>query len=504
MDRDFRVVRSDVVVFLGAFVVCLLFRLPALGDLPLWYDEVITADAIRKSWGGMVRERLSHGHFATYFALLKALGLSGSSELALRLPSAILDCAAGGLVAVIARRIGGFVVVVPAALLYATFPILIIYGQEARPYALQLFFITLAMFGQVALLTGSGQPRCHARIATVGALGAIVTIPASAVIVAIQHLAVLFCGAIRHETAERRIWIHHIGITWIGGLVSLALLIPAVMSQAKGPTGLMKWNKGTLFLDRTAGLLDGTYGFKFPSDIDRYLPQHVNFALMTGFFVLSAIGFLVYRRSPVHRYLAVIAVGTFCAFAGISFFTAVANRYLIGMMPAAVLLASMGGGALIACQRTRWLALPLIALLGVGIILQSFDTLASPRKYDWRPIVRLLHENDVRRTTIYSDYHHVRRELRYYADDADGVDYFTIAKASEPIEKLWGAAVDLPIAWFVLTARQVNPPKPTAASVSCIWSFGKMKVVMVARDRSAIPATLEDDVSDLTICSPSV
>jgi len=226
--------RSDLGLFLAAFALCLSFRLPALGDLPLWYDEVLTADAIARSWGGMARERLSQGHLPTYFAVLKGLGLSGSSEFMLRLPSAVMDGAAGGLVAVMAARIGGIVAAVAAACLDATLPILIIYGQEARPYALQLLCVTLAMVGQIGLLRDEGSTRWNARLATWGALGSILAIPAGAVIVALQHLALVACGVLRQEAPERRIWLRHIATTWLAALAALVLLVPSVITQAGG------------------------------------------------------------------------------------------------------------------------------------------------------------------------------------------------------------------------------------------------------------------------------
>ncbi|WEK51768.1 MAG: glycosyltransferase family 39 protein [Candidatus Kaistia colombiensis] len=493
-------VRSDISMCLVAFAACLLFRLPALGDLQLWYDEVITADAIRNSWGGMIRERLSQGHFPTYFAVLKGLGLSGSSEFALRLPSVVADCAAGGLVAVMARRIGGAVCALAAALLYATFPILIVYAQEARPYALQLLCVTLAMFGQIALLRRAGSVRWSASLATIGALGAILIIPASVVIVALQHLALLHCGVVRRGAPERRLWIHHIAVTWIAGIVALAFLVPSVLAQAGKSEGLMKWQKNTSLLGRVKGVLNGTYGFSAPEDLDRYLPHQFNAPLMWSFFALVAIGLIANRHSLVHRYLAVLAVGTFLAFIGIAVFTAVVNRYLIGMMPAAVLLASTGAGVLFANPRSRWLAGSWMALFSLGVGLQGIDTLGSPRKYDWRPIISFLHDNGVRKTAVHSDFFLIRKELGYYADVTDEIEFGTIIGSAEPIDKLWKAAANLPISWFILTVQREAPPVPMPAGVACTWSFGKMKVVMVARDHTEMPASLGSALADPRIC----
>lgn len=492
--------RSDVGLFLAAFVLCLLFRLPALGDLPLWYDEVLTADAIARSWGGMARERLSQGHLPTYFAVLKGLGLSGGSEFMLRLPSAVMDGAAGGLVAVMAARIGGIVSAVAAACLYATLPILIIYGQEARPYALQLLCVTLAMVGQIGLLRGEGSTRWNARLATWGALGSILAIPAGVVIVALQHLALAACGALRQGASERRIWLRHIATTWLAAIAALVLLIPSVITQAGRPTGLMKWQQGTAITPRIQEVLYGTYGFTAPGDLDRYWPVSLNAPLMGSLLALVVIGLLADWRSPVRRYLAIVAAGTLLAFVGLAAVTAVVNRYLIGMMPAVVLLAALGVAALCAGRWSRYLALSWLTLFGAGAFLQSLDTLAAPRKYDWRPVASFLHDAGVRQATLHTDFGLLWKELGYYVEDADAIA-FEALRRGEPIDQLWQKAAGLPVAWFVLSDWREAPPKPTPTAIVCTWPFGKRKVVMVARDRAVAPDAIRSDLDDPRICA---
>ncbi|WP_266337281.1 hypothetical protein [Kaistia nematophila] len=499
-DTGARAVRSDVGLFLAAFAVCLLFRLPALGDLAFWYDEVMTADAIAKSWSGMAWERLSQGHLPTYFAVLKGFGLSGGSEFMLRLPSALLDGAAGGLVAVMANRIGGTVSAIAAASLYATLPILIIYGQEARPYALQLLCVALAMQGQIGLLRREGSAPGNARLATLGALGSILAIPAGAVIVAMQHLAVLACGGVRKGAPERRIWLRHMATTWLIAALALMSLYPSVLFQAGRPEGLMKWQAATSLSVRIKGVLQGTYGFRVPEDLDRYWPPSFNAALMWSLFALMAIGLIANRRSLVHRYLAIVAIGTFVAFMGVAAFTAVTGRYLIGMMPAAVMLAAFGVGALLANGRARWFALPWLALFGAGLVLQGLDTLAAPRKYDWRPVARFLHDAGFRQGVVHTDVDVFRRELGHYVDKADTVAFRAISPG-ESIDALWRKASDQPVAWFVVSAWRGSPPMPTSEAVVCTWPFGKMKVMMVARDRAGAPDGVRNDLADPRICT---
>lgn len=476
-----------VATFGLAFLACLALRLPALGDLPLWFDEVVTAESIQLPWRALRRERLHVGHFPTYFFFLKLLGFGGASEWMLRIPSVLFDCAAGGVVALIAARLAGWRCAVPAALLYATFPILIIYAQEARPYAAQLFFTTLAMYGQIMVLRGEGSLRRSFALATVGSLGAVLVIPAGAVIVIVQQLALLACGNWPRGGEARKQLVRHLGITWILGGSALLLLLPSVLAQAGRSDGLLKWQTHTPYLERVRGILDGSYGFSVPHDGNLWLPALFNPVLMMALFVSMGAGILAHRTSPVHRYLAIQAGGPLLAFAGLATFSVVSQRYLVGMMPAAILLAASGVAHLAVLGRWRVPFAAALGLFGIGVVFQAIDTLQAPRKFDWRPIAAFLHDSGVREAIVFSDQHLIKRELRYYTDPGDRLAYQTVFIGREPVETLWADAEGLPVAWLVLSAAQALPPRSQAASAVCSWSFGDLKVVMLARDVAAVP-----------------
>jgi len=261
----------------------------------------------------------------------------------------------------------------------------------------------------------------------------------------------------------------------------------------------MKWQKDAAITPRIQEVLYGTYGFNAPEDLDRYWPASLNAPLMWSLFALMAIGLLADWRSPVRRYLAMVAAGTFVAFVGLAAVTAVVNRYLIGMMPAVVLLAALGVAALCAGRWSRYLAGAWLTLFGAGVLLQSLDTLAAPRKYDWRPVASLLHDAGVRQATLHTDFGLLWRELGYYVEDADAIAYEALRR-DEPIDGLWQKAADLPVAWFVLSAWRDAPPKPTPTAIVCTWPFGKRKVVMVARDRTVAPDAIRGDLADPRTC----
>jgi len=476
-----------VATFGLAFLACLALRLPALGDLPLWLDEILTVETIRRPWLDLVQDRIARGHVPTYFAFMKLIVPGDASEWILRLPSALFDCAAGGVVALIAARLAGWRCAVPAALLYATFPILIIYAQEARPYAAQLFFTTLAMYGQIMVLRGEGSLRRSFALATVGSLGAILVIPAGAVIVIVQQLALLACGNWPRGGEARKQLVRHLGITWILGGSALLLLLPSVLEVAAGKEGLLRWHAYTPYFERIGQVVDGSYGLVVSSDVNVWLPGRRNRHLLIGLLGLMAIGSWTNRASPAHRYLAFMVVGSFVALAILASFTAVAQRYVIGMMPAVVILAASGAAALLMMNRLRWAFAPVVALIGMGFLLQAFDTLQSPRKADWRPIIAFLRDKEVRDQQVFSDQFEIRFAFRHYGSIQDQLTFRVASKGIEPIQTLWSAAADRSVAWFVLSGDSAEPPRRSVSSPLCSWPIGDLKVVMLARDVAAVP-----------------
>ena len=69
----------------------------------------------------------------------------------LRMPSAVCGAAAAGMVFLIARRLAGRMAGMVAGLLMALSPLQVQYGQEARPYALVLLLIAIALWGLVLI-----------------------------------------------------------------------------------------------------------------------------------------------------------------------------------------------------------------------------------------------------------------------------------------------------------------------------------------------------------------
>ncbi len=139
--------------------VAFLLRVNHLGQQSLWRDEV---DAIRfSSWAirDLVAGLTQQGHNGPlYFFLLRPWRiLTGSSEVALRYPSVLMGVLVIPLGYVLVRQLNlsrraGLLL----ALLLATSPYLVWYGQEAKMYTFLVLTVTLAFMAYLKALTGSG------------------------------------------------------------------------------------------------------------------------------------------------------------------------------------------------------------------------------------------------------------------------------------------------------------------------------------------------------------
>jgi mannosyltransferase len=112
-------------------------RLPTLGSQSLWLDEVLTGNLARGSLGDLFHVVAQQEANPPLFYLGEWLWtrLAGTSELALRLPSALCGIALVPVGYAIGRRLAGERAAVALAALVAVHPLLVYYSQEARGYS---------------------------------------------------------------------------------------------------------------------------------------------------------------------------------------------------------------------------------------------------------------------------------------------------------------------------------------------------------------------------------
>jgi len=471
---------------LAAFLLSLAVRVPTLGRQSLWYDEILTANVVASGWSDLVADRLARGHFPTYFLFLKALGLGGASETMLRLPSALFMSLAAAIMTVLALRLGGRIAALSTLILFAFVPALVYYGQEARPYAMLLFFLAIATTALVSIIQqrpGSGR---SALVATAGTIGAALAVPAGIVSVLLMHLSLPLAGAFGLPPERRRALRWHVAATWIVIGCAALLLIQGVRTVAHEPGGLMKWQ----------------YGFAIRPDIDRFLPSGWEVVPSLVFCALVLAAIMMRWRDPAVRLLAGSAVGTPLVFMVLGVFTATSGRYMLGMLPPAIVLAGIGAGELLRLTgpgsralRAALGALAAAAALMLG--LQGLDATQSETRFDWRSIGRFLAEHQIRDVEILTNNGVAPVSVGYYLPPGQAIRWRVANPPFEPIETLWPAARASDPAMLLLFFRGGAVPDEVVAGRSvCRFPFGPADLVILTRDPANLPAPLRGCAGD--------
>jgi hypothetical protein len=148
--------KIDRVALAACLVAGLAVRLAWIGRDDLWSDEVHTLHTVSLPLADVVDERLNAGHVPLYFLLLRGwTALAGTSQAALRAPSAVFGTALLLPAALLLRRL------VPAAssrwalVLLAFHPAFVELSREARMYSLLgLVFLVTAEAAVAALDEG--------------------------------------------------------------------------------------------------------------------------------------------------------------------------------------------------------------------------------------------------------------------------------------------------------------------------------------------------------------
>src|SRR5215207_2125546 len=127
----------------GIVLLAALLRIPTLGSASLWVDEGHTYAAVRGSLGEMFRRIVDDEATPPLSFVVEwlAVRVTGTSEFALRLPSALLGLAAVPAMYVLVRDHAGRRAGLFAAALTATNPMLIWHAQDARAYALLVILL---------------------------------------------------------------------------------------------------------------------------------------------------------------------------------------------------------------------------------------------------------------------------------------------------------------------------------------------------------------------------
>ena len=353
-----------------AGAAALALRLWRLGHESLWVDEAFTWAVAGLPSGEIVR--LQDQTPPLYNLLMAAwVAVAGSSEAALRLPSALLGAGAAALAAWMgARRIGPLAGTV-AGLLCAFSFFLVRQGQTARAYAL---FTLLALASWLALLRLAERPsrgRCAAYAAV---LAATLYSHAFALPLLAAHAAVAWARTREAPKARRR-------ALWMQGaaLGLFAPWLPVLLARAQAVVaGFWIHDSAWFTLRRVAGAL-ATW----------YLGPAWNVVAGAAFLALALWGArAAWRAGGGARDLALAAWATAAALFALPFLAALLGlplfvpAYASPLWPLVYLMAGAGVAALpVRWPPARGVAAAAVALVFAGNALLGF---ATPQNQDWR------------------------------------------------------------------------------------------------------------------------
>jgi mannosyltransferase len=207
-----------------------------------WRDEAATLAAVDRPFGEMIR-MLGHvdAVHGLYYVIAWVISrTAGTSELALRLPSALAMAVAAAFVAAIGRRLVSPLAGLASGLLFAMIPMISVYGQDARSYAMVTAMAAVASYLLVRALHAAPDGRRRwwlrygAALVVLGYLNmfALLLVPAHGVTIALRCL--------RPTQGDPR---RRLARSWLATAVAALVLCSPVLYFAWRQRGQVSWLK---------------------------------------------------------------------------------------------------------------------------------------------------------------------------------------------------------------------------------------------------------------------
>ncbi len=360
-------------LLVGLVGLAFALRVAGLDLQSLWRDEV---DAIRfatRPWGDLFRMFVTPGQNGPlYYLLLRPwLALAGLSEYALRFFSVFFGTLAVPLIYRLTRRLFPALpsLGVLAAVLTATSPYLIWYGQEGKMYSLVLVLALLSMDRYLAALERGGWQRWLSYVVITGATVYVHFI--AALLVPVQFVAFLLSGSGTRKERWKG-WLGSTGLLLLPFLPLLRWQVPLALSPAETGYEFKPLHEMlvSLFASYSLGPAAGSLTWA---------------ALLFAFLLLA--GWLLWREDRSHlAKLALLTGWLFIPVLGLFLVTLVrpmyTARYLVFVLPAYLIL--LAAGLVAIARRSRLLAGLLLAALLVSNSLMIWRQAAVPMKPDFR------------------------------------------------------------------------------------------------------------------------
>lgn len=390
-------------------------RVYRLDAQALWWDESLSVYRATRDLATILANTILIQNVVTtdlqpplYFLILHALvPLFGISEFALRFLSVAATVGTVPLIHVLAKRWFDSRVAIIAAFLAALSPFYVWYAQEARPYALVLFFSTLAIYALTRALDATRNTLHTSRWLILYILATIASFYTHyyASFLLPFHFALIAFTVWRD--AKRLVWILLPAIP----SASIIFLLPIVLRGAAGNV-----NSGPSFVPLDVLLRDLLNSFSVGITIDAQYIFWIDAALA----LLFIIGIIFAIRNSQ---FAIVLIG----YLALPLLTLLAaqimrplyqnSRYFIAISPAFYI----GVAAGIAAISSRWkiLALAALAIFLIGALPSLNNLYFDPRwgKDDHRAWAQDLRERGRAGDALILNSPHTEELFRYYTHE---------------------------------------------------------------------------------------
>lgn len=438
LDAFRRVQRSERAWVFLIVVLTFALRVYRLGAQAIWWDESLSVYRATHDISTILANTILIQNVVThdlqpplYFFILHFLvGVFGLSEYALRYLSVIANVATVPLLYALARRWFSPSVGVLAALLAALSPFYIWYAQEARPYALVLFWCLLAVyaltrafeFGRRSVWTNvNAEPK--SRVHTYSGGRSRSSCSSSSNLWILVYLLATAAALYTNYFAVFLIPFHAAFIAFLVWRTPRArpfVLLPAIPSAAAVflvPVALQAAREnvasGPGYVPFDVILRDLLNSFSVGITVDLAQVVWIDVVL----FVLFVVGLAAFRRAAIFlfAFLAIPLLGLGAA----SFIRPLYqnSRYFISLSPAFYL--GVAAGIVALAQRWKILAVPALGVFLIGAVLSLNNWYFNPSfgKDDHRAWAEYLRAHIRPGDFLILDSPHTEELYHYYADD---------------------------------------------------------------------------------------
>ncbi len=383
----------------GFFVIGLFLRLDRLGAQSLWFDEADAVILARQPFSVLIGNLAAAGQNGPLYTLFLHLwmGLFGTSEVAVRLPSALAGAAAIPLIYALGRALHGPRLGLYAAGILTIAPYQHWYAQEAKMYAL---LVCAVLASTLALIVAVRDDRPRQWVLYVVLTTVALYLHVMAVLIIAAHAFWLFLAARSAEAGGGppresvalipRLRLRLPPSRWAFAALTLPYLPIALWELRFAGSGAVTWHRPIGVL---AFLRDTFTKFATGVRADDGTALR-GLLLFGGLAILGALP-LVWRQSswvtptlrPRQRSLLLVSA----VVVPVALFFVVqlirplyADRYLIVVTPAFILLVA---GGLLALERRVWplAAVATICLLVTSLVpLREVNLAEAAQKEGWR------------------------------------------------------------------------------------------------------------------------